>query len=122
MSKVYEFLSECYPFYLLTVKDNQPYGRPFGAVMEVDNDLYVATSNKKQVYNQLTENPNVQIIASKTGTREWLRISGIATETTDTNLKAQMLEVCPILQKHYPDAHCEYYKVFKISVSDYEFK
>ena len=37
MSKAYEFLKEYGYFYVLTINDNFPAGRPFGAVMEYDN-------------------------------------------------------------------------------------
>jgi len=36
MSKTYEFLKECGAFYVVTVNDNNPAVRPFGAVMEYD--------------------------------------------------------------------------------------
>ena len=39
MGKAYEFLKECGVFYVLTINGDYPAGRPFGAVMEVDEDL-----------------------------------------------------------------------------------
>ena len=41
MSKVYEFLKECGYFYVLTINGDYPAGRPFGAVMEYYNKLYI---------------------------------------------------------------------------------
>lgn len=41
MSKAYEFLKECGSFFVLTINKDYPAGRPFGAVMEIDDDLYV---------------------------------------------------------------------------------
>ena len=40
MSKVYEFLKECGSFFVLTINGDYPAGRPFGAVMEVGEDIY----------------------------------------------------------------------------------
>lgn len=121
MSKIYDFLKECGTFFVLTISDEFPVGRPFGAVMEIDNHLYISTSDTKNVYTQLKNNPHLQIVALKNGTRNWLRLKGIAQECTDLNLKSQMLAVCPILTKHFPDATTPHYTVFEISVLDYEF-
>ncbi len=118
MSKEYEFLKECGVFFVLTVKDNFPIGRPFGAVMELDNDLYIATSDTKAVYEQIINNPNMQIVAQKSGTRKWIRISGIAEECTNVETKQKMLDECPILLKHYASVDTPHYNVFKITVTD----
>ena len=53
MSKAYEFLKEYGYFYVLTINDNFPAGRPFGAVMEYDNKLYISTNDGNQVHKQL---------------------------------------------------------------------
>ncbi len=121
MSKVYDFLTNCKSFFVLTVNGNAPAGRPFGAVMEKDGDLFIATSNKKEVYKQLVSNKNVQIVAQKPDSREWVRVTGIAKECKDTVTKKQMLEACPILFKHYENEYEEKYSVFKITNVTSEF-
>lgn len=114
MSKSYEFLKECGVFYVLTVNDDKPCGRPFGAVMEYENKLYITTANMKAVYKQMKANSNIQIIALKGGTRDWIRIDGNAVECMDLDIKKKMLEECPVIQKHYNSPTCEYYAVFQI--------
>ena len=42
MSKAYEFLKECGAFFVLSINGDYPAGRPFGAVMEVGDDLYLS--------------------------------------------------------------------------------
>ena len=120
MSKAYDFIKECGVFHVLTVSDNAPVGRPFGAIMEHNNKLYIATSDTKSVYNQIKENPNVQILALKAGTRNWGRVSGIAAETTDLSLKQMMLDECPVLSKHYASADAAHYNLFEITVTNAE--
>lgn len=39
MSKEYEFLKQCGYFYVLTINDKFPAGRPFGAVMEYEKSF-----------------------------------------------------------------------------------
>lgn len=121
MSKVYEFLKECGYFYVLTINGDYPAGRPFGAVMEYYNKLYISTNNGNQAHKQLRENKNIQILAKKEGTREWLRITGKATECVDVDMKQKMLNECPILSKHYSAADDEKYLLFQVEVIDAEF-
>ncbi len=115
-----EFLRECGTFFVLTSADNSPMGRPFGAVMEHDGDLYISTANTKQVYQQLKSNPSMQIVAIKHGTRTWVRISGSAEECTERDIKAKMLDECPGLLRHYCNADVPHYAVFKINISNSE--
>lgn len=120
MSKKFEFLKQCQRFFVLTVKDDSPIGRPFGAVAEFGSDLYIATSNKKEVYGQIKQNPNVQLVAIKDGCRDWIRISGKAEECQDIKTKTKMFEACPVLEKHYGTPQCEFLAVFKIKVDEAE--
>lgn len=121
MSRAYEFLKECGYFYVLTINDDYPAGRPFGAVMEHDDKLYISTNNENQAHEQLRENGNIQILAKKEGTREWLRITGKAIECVDINMKQKMLEECPILSKHFSTAEEEKYLLFQVEILKSEF-
>lgn len=109
MSKAFDFIKDCGVFYVLTVNGDAPAGRPFGAIMEHNKKLYISTADSKAVYKQIIENPNIQILALKSGTRSWVRVSGIATETADLTLKQLMLEECPVLSKHYASADAPHY-------------
>lgn len=121
MSKAYEFLKECGYFYVLTIHDGFPSGRPFGAVMEADGKLYISTNNHNKVHKQLRENGNIQIIAKKEGTRDWIRITGKARECNSLALKQQMLNECPVLSKHFSSAAEEQYLLFEVEVLNVEF-
>lgn len=122
LSREYDFLKQCGYFYVLTVNNGCPAGRPFGAVMEYCGKLYVATHDGNEAHKQLRNNGNVQIIAKKEGTREWLRITGDAAECDDISIKQIMLDECPALLKHYPSADFEHYLLFEIDVLQSEFK
>lgn len=121
MSKEYEFLKECGYFYVLTINGNFPAGRPFGAVMECDNKLYVSTNTGNHAHKQLRENGNIQILAKKEGTREWIRITGKATECADITMKQKMLDECPVLSKHFSSAEEQNYLLFQVEVLETEF-
>ena len=122
MSRAFEFLKECGSFFVLTINDDFPAGRPFGAVMEHNDDLYITTPSTKAVYKQLKENHKMQIVALKPGTRQWIRISGIAEEIYDISLKQRMLDECPNLRKYHTQPDENGFNVFRVSVINTEFK
>lgn len=122
MSKAYEFLKECGVFFVLTINGDYPAGRPFGAVMEVGEDLYLATNDMNQAHKQMRENEHIQIVAKKSKSREWIRITGIASECKDKALKQKMYEEAPILQKHHESAEAEHFLMFKVEVNNVELK
>lgn len=122
MSKAYEFLKECGIFYLLTVNGDYPAGRPFGVVMEVGDDLYISTNDHNQAHKQLRANGHVQLIAKKPSSREWIRITGTATECKDEALRLKMYQENAILQKHHESEKSEHFLMFKIEVENVEIK
>lgn len=113
MSQTYDFIKECGTFFVLTQNNDFPAGRPFGAIMEYNNFLYISTADTKEVYKQLSEHNKMQIIALKSGTRDWIRISGVATECFDQTIKQKMLEECPVLSKHYPSTNAPHFNLFR---------
>lgn len=115
MSKSFQFLKSCGVFFVTTINGEVPASRPFGAVMEYEGNLYISTGNTKDVYKQLVQNPNIQIVALKKETREWIRINGKAIETKDLKEKRIMLEEFPILSKRFDSETCEYFALFKIT-------
>ncbi|MGM9525070.1 MAG: pyridoxamine 5'-phosphate oxidase family protein [Peptococcaceae bacterium] len=121
MKELCEFLKACGAFFVLTIKDDVPAGRPFGAVMEYENHLYLSTEDRKDVYQQLKAHPQMQIVALKPGTRTWVRISGIAEECASLTIKQKMLEACPVLTKHFPAADASHFAVFQITVLEKEY-
>ena len=122
MSKEFDFIKECGYFYVLTINEDFPAGRPFGAIMEDDGFLYISTSDGNKVHEQLRQNGNIQIIAKKDGNREWIRITGTADESADIKLKQKMLYECPNLQKHFSSENDEHFLLFRITVNDIEWK
>lgn len=122
MSKTYDFLKECGYFIVVSNNGNFPAGRPFGAVMEYDGYLYLSTNTSNNAHTQITKNGNIQIIAIKHGTRNWLRITGCATICNDITIKEKMFKTCPKLKKHFSSASSENFILFKVKVLKTEFK
>lgn len=109
-----EFLRECGAFFVLTAQDNEPWGRPFGAAALIDGEICISTGAHKEVYRQMKANPAVQIVALRSGTRQWLRMRARAEECTDTQIRRAMLESCPALQGHFADENMSGFAVFRL--------
>lgn len=120
MSKAYDFLKECGSFFVLTMNGDQPAGRPFGAVMEVDGDLFLSTNDMNQAHKQLRAHEKMQIVAQKPDSREWIRITGTASECGDETLRQRMLQECPVLQQRFAAVGIEHYILFRIAVDSVE--
>ena len=122
MSKAYEFLKECGSFFVLTINGDYPAGRPFGAVMEVDDYLYLSTNDMNQAHKQMREHEKIQIVAKKPDTRDWIRITGIAEKCEDKELKQRMLKECPVLQQRFGAVGMEHFIMFRVKVENTEVK
>ena len=122
MSKAYEFLKECGIFYVITINGDYPAGRPFGAVMEVGDDLYLSTNDYNEAHKQLRGNGHIQIIAKKPDSREWIRITGIASECDDPVLRQKMYNETPVLKLHHKSSESEHFLMFRVTVEDVEYK
>jgi uncharacterized pyridoxamine 5'-phosphate oxidase family protein len=100
MDEVLQFLTDNPVFYLATVDGNIPKVRPFGFVMKYEGRLYLCTNNRKDVYQQLQANPNLELSAtSQSG--EWLRLKGKAVFNTTRQSKQAALEIMPGLKQMY---------------------
>ena len=111
------FLRECGAFFLLTVDEGRPCGRPFGAVMQREDELFLSTSREKAVFRQIEACPQVQLLALRPGTRQWVRLSGTARECADSALRQAMLEECPALQKRFASADDPHYALLRVQVT-----
>lgn len=74
MNSALEYLKSCGTFFLATDEGDQPHVRPFGAVCEFENRLYIVTNNQKKVYQQMKKNGKVEICGMYKGT--WIRVEG----------------------------------------------
>lgn len=97
--KVSEFLSKAKTFYFLTTDGNQPKGRPFGFHMLADDRIYFGCGTFKNVFKQLTVNPQVEILAVNGG--EFLRYDGTVKIIKDDTLLKKVREIMPDIMAMY---------------------
>ncbi|MBR0404128.1 MAG: pyridoxamine 5'-phosphate oxidase family protein [Eggerthellaceae bacterium] len=101
--KLYDYLGECGIFYFGTVDGDAPVIRPLGFKMLVDGELYFGVGTFKEVYAQLTANPNVYICATKPDGKSWVRVSGKAVCDDDPALTDAAWVASPQLKPLYED-------------------
>lgn len=75
-----------------------------------------------QAHKQMREHEKIQIVAKKANSRDWIRISGIATECENKELKDKMLIECPILQQRFGAVGMEHFIMFRVKVENVEIK
>ena len=121
MSAAYDFIKACGSFFVLTVdRDGLPAGRPFGAIMESGEHLYISTNDRNSVHQQLRANGHIQLLAKKPDSRQWIRVTGIAEECSDETLRQQMLVACPQLQTIFAQQGLEHFLLFRVTVQNVE--
>ena len=50
-------------WYLATMDDEQPHVRPLDKAAEVDGKVYFGTAKTKRMYEQILQNPKVEVFA-----------------------------------------------------------
>lgn len=63
MEKTFDFLNEHKDVAFATAEQNKPKIRVFQIMKRDGHTLYFATSPHKEVYRQLRENPNIELLA-----------------------------------------------------------
>ena len=111
--RIVNLLRQAKTFFFATSEDNQPFVRPFNAVMEFDDKVYFYTNNHKSAYRQMVKNKKIELCAPINEDR-WLRVSGQIVFDFRTEAKRAMLEANPGLKKIYSE-NDKIFEVFYLS-------
>ncbi len=85
---------------LATVDDDRPCLRAFQIMKQEDTDLYFATSERKEVYRQLRQNPRVEFLMMHEGVS--VRCSGRAVFDVDDAAERWIYDHNEVLRRLYP--------------------
>lgn len=99
VEKVSEFLTKTQVFYFLTTDGDQPKGRPFGMHLVVDGRIYFGCGTFKNVFQQLTTNPKVEVLAVNGA--DFMRYDGIATVEKNEKVLNAIREMAPQIMEQY---------------------
>ena len=102
MEKTLQFLKDAGVVYIATVDGDQPRVRPFGAFNEFEGKIYIITSNQKDVYQQLMNNPKVEI-SGMVGQDKWIRLTAKLVRDERIEAKKSMLDANPGLRNMYSE-------------------
>lgn len=101
MTTVVEYLKTNPVFHIATVEGTKARVRPFGFSMKRNGALYFCTNKTKNVYKQLSENPEIEISdMGNDGT--WLRVRGRIAFDETREAKVQAFAESANLLKVYP--------------------
>lgn len=100
MKNVYNFLKQSGTFFIATCEGGQPHVRAFGAVCIYKDKLFIATTNQKPVFRQITQNPKIEICALGDN-NTWLRIAATAKVDDCREARILMLDENPELKQMY---------------------
>lgn len=99
MKKAFEFLNENRAVAFATVEGGKPKIRVFEIMKQQENTLYFVTAPGKEVYKQLQENPNVEILAMKGNV--FVRIAGQVVFDVDDTTAREIYAANPVLPRLY---------------------
>jgi uncharacterized pyridoxamine 5'-phosphate oxidase family protein len=101
MTTALEYLKANPVFHIATVDGTKARVRPFCFVMKRNGALYFCTNKSKDVYKQLSQNPEIEI-SDMGNDSTWLRIRGRIAFDDTRDAKAQAFKESARLLQIYP--------------------
>ena len=117
MERALQFLRNHKDVALATSEDNIPKLRFFQVMMQEGNVLYFATSEKKAVWRELRQNPNVEILAYADNIS--VRCSGMVNFNVEDDMKRWIYDNNDVLQRLYSSYDQMVYFCLPIAEMDY---
>lgn len=112
MNEVAKFLIENPVQYMATAdRENNPKVRPFQFALEDEGKLYFCTSNKKDVYKDLQNNPKVELCTCSKDF-VWVRLSGRVVFSGNMKIKETILEQMPLVKSLYKSPDNPAFEIF----------
>lgn len=99
MEKAFDFLKTNKEVAFATVENDRPKIRVFQIMRQDGHTLYFVTAPGKEVYRQLQQNPNVEVLAMQGNVS--VRIAGRAIFDVDDNMAQEIFAANPVLPRLY---------------------
>ena len=113
MKQIKEHLEKNKIGQLATVKNGQAIQRPFQFIFLKDNMFYFMTSNTKNVYRDLVDNPTASFITLDER-KSFTRVRGEIEFVKDLSIKEEILDKEPMVKMIYKSADNPVMEVFRI--------
>ena len=103
IQKVDDFITQAGVFFLASIDGKQAKCRPLGFHMVVDEKIYFGVGTFKEVWKQIQENPNIEIVALNPEKDKFLRYYGVATADENPQLVEKTFEIMPEIGEIYKE-------------------
>ena len=98
-AEILAFINANKDAYMATVEGNKPHVRGMGIVKADENGIIIQTSTRKNIYKQLSVNPNVELCFHNAKQGVQVRVSGAVEVVDDAGLKNEIMAMRPFLKK-----------------------
>ena len=115
MKQIVNYLKDSKIQFLATTGlDDKPKVRPFQFMFEDDGKLWFCTSNKKEVYKELSNQPYIELCCTTDNT-SWLRLSGKVNFENNLKVKELIMLENPLVKSIYQEATNKDFEVLYIT-------
>jgi pyridoxamine 5'-phosphate oxidase len=97
-AEIFDFMNATHNCYFATVEGNKPHVRGIGIVKADANGIVFQTSTPKDLYKQLSANPNVELCFHDAKQGIQVRVSGTVEPVDDIELKQEIIAERPFLK------------------------
>lgn len=112
MSELKEYLKRSGVQYLATTGlDGKPKVRPFQCMIEQNGKLFYCTSNRKQVFKEMQNQPYVEICALGPD-HSWMRMKGKVIFSHDKSVKAAILGKSSMIKSVFRNPDNPVFEIF----------
>lgn len=112
MKEVLNFLkSNPVQFFATIGLDDKPKVRPFQFMLEKNGKLFFCTSNQKEVWREIKNNPYVELCSS-TPAAVWLRIHGRVVFNDNIDVKSEIIENNSLVKSIYQTPDNPAFEIF----------
>ena len=98
-AEIIAFMNATHECHMATVEGNKPHVRGIGIVKADEDGIIIQTSAYKDVYKQLSANPNVELCFNNFKQGIQVRVSGALEAFDDLELKKEIVTQRPFLKR-----------------------
>jgi pyridoxamine 5'-phosphate oxidase len=113
-AEILDFLNANPTCYLATVEGDKPHVRAIGIVKADENGIIIETGTFKDLYKQLSANPNVELCFHNAKQGMQIRVSGAVEQVDDLKLKDEIIAQRPFLKQRVAEGGYEAMGVFRL--------
>lgn len=83
-----------------------------------ENALYIATDKRKTVYDDLSNNPQVELASYNMNSRKWIRVNGTMEEETSAKVRDEMTDMYPMIKQEYIGEEEVFLAIFRLVMEE----